>query len=49
MSFKHPPKAASHETVIHAKKEYVRGDVHTNTVEGFFSVFKRGVGGIYQH
>jgi transposase-like protein len=49
MGFKHPPKAASHEVVVHSKKEYVRGDVHTNTVEGFFSVFKRGVVGIYQH
>lgn len=47
MGFKHPPKAASHETVIHAKGEYVRGDVHTNTVEGFFSVFKRGLVGVY--
>jgi hypothetical protein len=27
----------------------VRGDAHTNTVEGFFSVFKRGMKGIYQH
>jgi hypothetical protein len=27
----------------------VRGDVHTNTVEGFFSIFKRGMRGVYQH
>jgi hypothetical protein len=27
----------------------VRGDVHTNTVEGYFSVFKRGMRGVYQH
>jgi hypothetical protein len=27
----------------------VRGDVHTNTLEGFFSIFKRGLVGIYQH
>jgi transposase-like protein len=40
---------ASHETVKHSAKEYVRGDVHTNTVEGFFSIFKRGMKGIYQH
>lgn len=39
----------SHETVNHAAKEYVRGDVHTNTVEGYFSIFKRGMKGIYQH
>ena len=40
---------AAHETVSHSAKEYVRGDVHTNTVEGFFSIFKRGMRGIYQH
>jgi transposase-like protein len=39
----------SHETVTHSKKEYVRGDVHTNSAEGFFSIFKRGMNGIYQH
>ena len=39
----------THEYVKHSAGEYVRGDVHTNTVESFFSVFKRGVGGIYQH
>jgi transposase-like protein len=40
---------ASHETVRHSAKEYVRGDVHTNTVEGFFGIFKRGLNGVYQH
>jgi transposase-like protein len=40
---------ASHETVNHGAKEYVRGDVTTNTVEGFFGVFKRGMVGVYQH
>lgn len=40
---------ATHETVNHAKKEYARGDVTTNTVEGYFSVFKRGMRGVYQH
>lgn len=30
-------------------REYVRGDIHTNTIEGFFSIFKRGMKGIYQH
>jgi transposase-like protein len=39
----------SHETVAHSKDEYVRGDVHTNTVEGYYSVFKRGMKGTYQH
>jgi transposase-like protein len=40
---------ASHETVRHTANEYVRGDAHTNTVEGFFSILKRGVYGVYQH
>ena len=40
---------AKHETVDHHKFEWVRGDVHTNTLEGFFSIFKRGIVGIYQH
>jgi hypothetical protein len=44
---------ASHDTVNHARDEYVRreGDklVTTNTVEGFYSVFKRGMQGVYQH
>lgn len=39
----------SHETVTHSKGEYVRGDVYTNTVEGYFSIFKRGMRGVYQH
>jgi transposase-like protein len=48
-----------HETVNHADKEYVRKggksggldwpDVHTNTAEGYFSIFKRGMRGVYQH
>jgi transposase-like protein len=40
---------AEHETVKHSAYEYVRGDVTTNTVEGHFSIFKRGMKGIYQH
>lgn len=40
---------SAHETVTHSQGEYVRGDVHTNTVEGYFSIFKRGMRGIYQH
>jgi transposase-like protein len=39
---------AAHETVKHSEEEYARGDVTTNTVEGYFSVFKRGMRGIYQ-
>ena len=40
---------AAHETVVHSHDEYVRGDVTTNTVESYFSVFKRGMRGVYQH
>ncbi len=40
---------AAHNTVIHSKNEYVRGNVHTNIVENVWSVFKRGMKGIYQH
>lgn len=39
----------SHETVNHGVGEYVRGDVTTNSVEGFFGVLKLGIGGVYQH
>jgi hypothetical protein len=40
---------ASHDFVAHSKEEYVRGDVHSNTVKGFYSIFKRGMKGVYQH
>jgi len=40
---------ADHWTVDHGRHEYVRGDAYTNTVEGTFSIFKRGMRGIYQH
>ncbi|MBV9829165.1 MAG: IS1595 family transposase, partial [Alphaproteobacteria bacterium] len=40
---------AKHESVNHAREEYARGKVTTNTVEGFFSIFKRGMKGVYQH
>lgn len=38
-----------HLTVNHSEGEYVRGHAHTNTVEGFFSLLKRGVNGVYHH
>jgi hypothetical protein len=38
-----------HHTVNHASGEYVRGEVHTNTAEGFFSLLKRGINGVYHH
>lgn len=40
---------ASHDTVNHSVEEWVRGKAHTNTAEGFFSIFKRGMRGVYQH
>ena len=45
---------ASHDRVDHSEKEYARYEegrptIHTNTVEGYFSVFKRGMRGMYQH
>lgn len=43
------PEFAYHETVNHSSGEYVRGDAHTNTVEGFFSILKRGLIGTYHH
>jgi transposase-like protein len=36
-----------HETVDHSKEEWVRGDVHTNSIEGVWSLFKRSVVGSY--
>jgi len=39
----------SHRSVNHSDKEYARGSVTTNTVEGYFSIFKRGMKGVYQH
>ena len=39
--------AGGHQTTCHSAREYVRGDVHSNTVEGFFSIVKRGINGIY--
>ncbi len=39
----------SHQAVKHTAHEYVRGDVHTNTVEGYFSILKRGVYGVFHH
>src|SRR5262249_39431843 len=38
-----------HEMVNHSTGEYVRGDAHTNTIEGYFSILKRGINGVYHH
>lgn len=40
---------ADHDFTTHSKGEYGRGVVHTNTIEGYFSIFKRGMKGVYQH
>jgi transposase-like protein len=49
MSYRKIMPDGQHEYVDHSKGEYVRGDAHTNTLEGFFSVLKRGLIGVYQH
>jgi hypothetical protein len=36
----------SHQSVNHNRDEWVRGEVHTNTIEGYYSVFKRGMKGV---
>jgi len=38
-----------HQTVNHKAREYVRGEVHTNNIENFWSLLKRGVIGTYHH
>lgn len=43
------PMFARHETVNHSIGEYVRGEAHVNTVEGYFSILKRGIAGVYHH
>jgi transposase-like protein len=40
---------AEHGAVNHQRDEYVRGDITTNSIEGAFSIFKRGMRGVYQH
>ena len=41
--------AGGHQTVMHTSGEYVRGNVHIQTAESFFAIFKRGVNGIFHH
>jgi transposase-like protein len=43
------PMFAEHQAVNHSGGEYVRGDAHTNTIEGYFSIFKRGIIGTFHH
>lgn len=48
--YKQPGKNfAKHEAVNHGSGEYARGETTTNTVEGFFGIFKRGMRGVYHH
>lgn len=48
-SYSRVKKSFSHEVVNHSEGEFARGIFHTNTVEGFFSQFKRGIIGIYHY
>lgn len=47
--YRHMHKDFRHETVNHSNDEYVRGEVHTNSVEGYFSILKRGIIGTFHH
>jgi transposase-like protein len=47
--YKVPLGFAKHSRVDHSIDEYVRGEAHVNTLEGYFSIFKRGMKGVYQH
>lgn len=47
--YRHMHKDFKHESVNHDAGEYVRGSVHTNTIENYFSIFKRGIIGTYHH
>jgi transposase-like protein len=49
LAYKNLDKEFVHYTVNHGAGEYVNGDVHTNTAEGFFSILKRGINGVYHH
>ncbi len=42
-----PANGYVHHRIKHAERVYVMGDVHTNTIEGFWSLVKRGIGGVY--
>jgi len=49
LAYKNLGREFAHYMVNHGNGEYVNGDIHTNTIEGFFSILKRGIGGVYQH
>lgn len=47
--YRHMNRDFDHQVVNHGIGEYVRGEAHTNTVEGYFSILKRGIIGTYHH
>jgi transposase-like protein len=47
--YRHMHRDFEHEAVNHTLLEYVRGDAHTNTIESYFSILKRGIHGVYHH
>ena len=47
--YRHMHRDFSHKVVNHSAGEYVRGEAHTNTVESYFAVLKRGIMGTYHH
>ena len=49
LSYSRIGKLFPHEVVAHGKKQYVRGDVHSNSIESFWAIFKRGYKGTYHH
>jgi ISXO2-like transposase domain len=49
LSYNRISKMFPHKRIGHARGEYVNGDVHTNTIESFWALFKRGYHGIYHH
>jgi transposase-like protein len=48
-AYKSMYKHHEHKFVRHGAGEWANGEVHTNTIEGYFSIFKRGMKGVYQH
>jgi transposase-like protein len=47
--YQHVGRSYHHEVINHSIGQYVRGDVHTNTVESYFAILKRGINGVYHH
>lgn len=47
--YRHMGRDFRHEIVNHGAEEYVRGEAHTNAVENYFSILKRGINGCYFH